>query len=132
MIEKAIDPIGCFRHIPAVLIDTEMAMGLVSLHLFHIFIFQIGFQQFLIFKIVFANRFHHLTIHCNIIFYMRENIVELKYKDKQIYLVKTAHVSKNSIEDVRECIEECDPDSICIELDAQRYERLENPDFDDR
>ena len=31
---------------------------------------------------------------------MNDNIVKTKYKDKDIYLVKTAHVSKNSIEDV--------------------------------
>lgn len=59
---------------------------------------------------------------------MNENIVKLDYQDKQIYLVKTAHVSKNSIEDVRTCIEEVNPDSICIELDEQRYKRLESPD----
>jgi pheromone shutdown-related protein TraB len=59
---------------------------------------------------------------------MRENIVKLKYQDKDIYLVRTAHVSKDSVEDVRDCIEEVDPDSICIELDAQRYEKLENPE----
>ncbi len=59
---------------------------------------------------------------------MRENIVKLKYQDKDIYLVRTAHVSKDSVKDVRDCIEEVDPDSICIELDAQRYEKLENPE----
>lgn len=59
---------------------------------------------------------------------MRENIVELKYGDKQIFLVKTAHVSKTSVEDVRECVEENDPDSICIELDEQRYQKLSNPE----
>ncbi len=59
---------------------------------------------------------------------MCENIVKLNYQDKQIYLVKTAHVSKTSIEDVDKCIEEVKPDSICIELDEQRYEKLENPE----
>ena len=59
---------------------------------------------------------------------MNENIVKLDYQDKHIYLVKTAHVSKNSIEDVKTCIEEVNPDSICIELDEQRYKRLESPD----
>ncbi|MDO4197903.1 MAG: TraB/GumN family protein [Erysipelotrichaceae bacterium] len=59
---------------------------------------------------------------------MNDNIVRLEYKDKEIYLVKTAHVSKNSVEDVRQCIEEIDPDSICIELDGQRYEKMNNPD----
>lgn len=59
---------------------------------------------------------------------MRENIVELQYGDKQIYLVKTAHVSKTSVEDVRACVEEVDPDSICIELDEQRYQKLKDPE----
>lgn len=59
---------------------------------------------------------------------MRENIVELLCGDKQIYLVKTAHVSKTSIEDVDACFEDVKPDSICIELDEQRYQKLENPE----
>ena len=52
---------------------------------------------------------------------MAENIVKLEYQDKQIYLVKTAHVSKNSVEDVRKCVEEVKPDTICVEIDDQRY-----------
>ena len=59
---------------------------------------------------------------------MCENIVRLEYQDKEIYLVKTAHVSKTSIEDVDKCVEEVNPDSICIELDRQRYEKMENPE----
>jgi len=58
---------------------------------------------------------------------MNENILKLDYLDKEIYLVKTAHVSHNSVEDVKECMEEVHPDSICIELDQQRYEKLKNP-----
>jgi len=57
---------------------------------------------------------------------MNENIVHITYKDKEIYLVKTAHVSKNSIEDVKEAYETYKPDSICIELDSERYKNLEN------
>ena len=59
---------------------------------------------------------------------MCENIVKLNYEDKEIYLVKTAHVSKNSVDDVRECINSVKPDSICIELDKQRYEKIQNPE----
>lgn len=59
---------------------------------------------------------------------MNENIVKLEYQGKELYLVKTAHVSNNSVEDVRECVKEVNPDSICIELDAQRYEKIEHPD----
>ena len=32
---------------------------------------------------------------------MNENIVKINYLDKEIYLVKTAHVSKMSVEDVK-------------------------------
>ncbi len=60
--------------------------------------------------------------------FMSENIVKLSYQDKQIWLVKTAHVSKNSIEDVRMSFEEFKPDTICVEIDSQRYERLKNPE----
>lgn len=59
---------------------------------------------------------------------MSENIVKIDYQGKEIYLVKTAHVSKNSVEDVRNCVEDVNPDSICIELDQQRYEKLKNPE----
>ena len=59
---------------------------------------------------------------------MNENIVKLNYKDKEIYLVKTAHVSKNSINDVKECIGEVKPDSICIELDEDRYKKISDPE----
>ena len=59
---------------------------------------------------------------------MSENIVKLNYQGKEIYLVKTAHVSKNSIEDVDLAFNEINPDSICIELDKARYESINNKD----
>ncbi|MBO7698146.1 MAG: TraB/GumN family protein [Erysipelotrichaceae bacterium] len=59
---------------------------------------------------------------------MLENVLKLDYQDKELYLVKTAHVSKDSVEDVTRCVEEVGPDSICIELDQERYDRLQNPD----
>ncbi|MBR0462398.1 MAG: TraB/GumN family protein [Erysipelotrichaceae bacterium] len=59
---------------------------------------------------------------------MNENIVKVRYEDKDIYLVRTAHVSKNSVEDVKSCIEEVGPDAICIELDEDRYKRMEDVD----
>lgn len=59
---------------------------------------------------------------------MNENIVKLNYLDKEIYLVKTAHVSKNSVEDVMECFNEVQPDAIAIELDEQRYKSLTEKD----
>ena len=59
---------------------------------------------------------------------MLENVLKLNYQDKELYLVKTAHVSKDSVEDVTRCVDEINPDAICIELDEQRYDRLRNPD----
>lgn len=57
-----------------------------------------------------------------------ENIEKIKYQDKEIYLVKTAHVSKNSVEDVRKCVEEVKPDAICIELDEDRFNKMNDED----
>jgi len=43
---------------------------------------------------------------------------------REIWLVGTAHVSQRSVELVREVIEREQPDAVCIELDAGRYEAL--------
>ena len=59
---------------------------------------------------------------------MEQNVIKIIYQDKEIYLVKTAHVSKNSKEDVKNAFLEIDPDSICIELDEERYNSLINKD----
>ena len=46
---------------------------------------------------------------------------KITFKDKrQLFLVGTAHVSRNSVEEVERIIEEENPDRICIELDASR------------
>lgn len=57
-----------------------------------------------------------------------ENVLTVPYQDKEIYIVKTAHVSRTSVEDARSCIEEIAPDSICIELDSDRYQSLTSKD----
>ena len=59
---------------------------------------------------------------------MSENVVTVNYGDKTIYLVKTAHVSKNSVDDVKDTIETIGPDAICIELDEDRYRKLDHND----
>lgn len=43
---------------------------------------------------------------------------------KSIYLVGTAHVSKESVNDVRNAIETLKPDSICVELCESRYKAI--------
>ena len=58
---------------------------------------------------------------------MDENVTKLNYLDKEIILIATAHVSKQSVELVKKVIGEEQPDSICIELDDQRYQNIQNP-----
>ena len=40
----------------------------------------------------------------------------------EIVLVGTAHVSQNSVDEVKKVIEEENPDRVCLELDKGRYE----------
>lgn len=47
--------------------------------------------------------------------------------DKEVILVGTAHVSQDSVDLVKQVIEEEKPDSVCIELDEQRFETIQNP-----
>ncbi|TAL17444.1 TraB/GumN family protein [bacterium] len=44
-----------------------------------------------------------------------------------VHLVGTAHVSKESVEEVRRTVEELKPDTVCVELDEQRLNTLKNP-----
>lgn len=53
-----------------------------------------------------------------------ENITRILQDGKEYILIGTAHVSKRSAEQVKEVIEEEKPDSVCIELDEQRYQAL--------
>ncbi|GAF63322.1 hypothetical protein BTS2_0213 [Bacillus sp. TS-2] len=55
-----------------------------------------------------------------------ENITRLMLDDKEIILIGTAHVSKQSAEQVKEVIATERPDSVCIELDEQRYQSIQN------
>ena len=54
-------------------------------------------------------------------------VMILETEGKKIYLVGTAHVSKQSLMDVRKTIEEVKPDTVCLELDAERYKNLTDP-----
>ena len=45
---------------------------------------------------------------------------------KTIILIGTAHVSKESIEEVRSAIQEEKPDLVCVELDKGRYDSMTN------
>lgn len=53
-----------------------------------------------------------------------ENITRLTIVDKEIILIGTAHVSKASADLVKEVIDKEKPDSVCVELDEQRYKSI--------
>lgn len=53
-----------------------------------------------------------------------QNIVVLQDGDRTIHLVGTAHVSRQSVEEVQRIIEQVRPDTVCVELDKGRYETL--------
>ena len=58
---------------------------------------------------------------------MAEHVTKIQYKDKEIILVATAHVSETSVTLVKETIEAERPDSVCIELDEGRYKTIQDP-----
>lgn len=55
-----------------------------------------------------------------------ENITRIELNGKEFILIGTAHVSKQSAEQVKEVIEAEQPDTVCVELDEQRYEAIQN------
>ncbi len=58
---------------------------------------------------------------------MDSNVTRLHYQDKEILLISTAHVSQESAALVKQVIEDERPDSVCIELDEERYRVFQNP-----
>jgi len=52
---------------------------------------------------------------------VNHNIHRIEYQGKQLILLGTAHVSKQSAQEVRELINEEKPDTVCVELDQGRY-----------
>ena len=57
-----------------------------------------------------------------------ENITRIDFDGKEIILIGTAHVSKKSAEQVKEVIDAERPDSVCVELDEQRYQSIMDRD----
>ena len=51
-------------------------------------------------------------------------IHRLTYQDKEVILLGTAHVSKQSVELVEQVIDQEKPDTVCIELCQGRYQNL--------
>ena len=57
-----------------------------------------------------------------------KTVHHIKANDKDIYIVGTAHVSKESVLDVRNTVEAVKPDSICVELCQPRYQSMKQRD----
>ena len=55
---------------------------------------------------------------------MNQGTERLTLGDRSIILVGTAHVSRESVDEVRRAIEEESPDRVCVELDDGRYTSL--------
>lgn len=53
-----------------------------------------------------------------------ERVTQLEVEGKKVYIVGTAHVSKQSVEDVIDTVAAVGPDSVCIELCASRHRSL--------
>lgn len=59
---------------------------------------------------------------------MSDTQIKLKFGDREIILVGTAHVSAESINEVTQTIEAEKPDAVAIELDEKRYANLMDPE----
>lgn len=59
---------------------------------------------------------------------MSQTQKKLELNGRSITLVGTAHVSKESIEEVENTIKELKPDCVAIELDEKRADSIQNPD----
>ena len=59
---------------------------------------------------------------------LADSVKKVTVDGKEIYLVGTAHVSLESVDDVRNTAEAVKPDSVCIELCQGRYKTMTDPD----
>ncbi|MFH2131074.1 MAG: TraB/GumN family protein [bacterium] len=53
---------------------------------------------------------------------------ELTLQGKNYILIGTAHISKDSVDEVADVIREIHPDTVCVELCTSRYESIRRPD----
>ncbi len=56
------------------------------------------------------------------------NVHRIEMDGKEIILIGTAHVSKQSAEEVKEIIQQEKPDTVCIELCESRYQSISDAD----
>lgn len=58
---------------------------------------------------------------------MSQTQIQLELNGRKITLVGTAHVSKESVDEVKETIKAINPDCVAVELDEKRAESIKNP-----
>ena len=58
---------------------------------------------------------------------MSQTQIQLEFNGRKITLVGTAHVSKESVEEVKETIKNIQPDCVAVELDEKRADSIKNP-----
>ncbi len=58
---------------------------------------------------------------------MSQTQIQLELGGRTITLVGTAHVSKESVEEVKESIKNIQPDCVAVELDEKRADSIKNP-----
>jgi pheromone shutdown-related protein TraB len=58
---------------------------------------------------------------------LSETTTRLQLGERTIVLVGTAHVSRESVTEVESIIREEMPDRVCVEIDAQRYKAITQP-----
>ena len=58
---------------------------------------------------------------------MSQTQIQLEFNGRRITLVGTAHVSKESVEEVKNSIKDMNPECVAVELDEKRAESIKNP-----
>jgi pheromone shutdown-related protein TraB len=59
---------------------------------------------------------------------MNDTRMTIKLQDREIILIGTAHVSKESVAEVDRVIRDAGPDRVCVELDEERYASMSRGD----
>ena len=54
------------------------------------------------------------------------NVTQLTFNEQKFFIIGTAHLSRSSVNEVKNIISEVKPDSVCIELCSSRYESIKN------
>lgn len=59
---------------------------------------------------------------------MKQTQTKLNLNGREIILLGTAHVSEESVNEVKEAVSEIKPDCVAVELDEKRCDSIKNPD----